>query len=289
VVWLRGQPDGSFKAFTLLENVGRVADVQAADFRGSKKLDLIAGVFGWQTAGELLFLENQTTDWDHPKFEPRVIDKRHGAIHVPVADLNSDGKPDFVCLFAQEHEAVVAYINEGGGKFRAQELYRGPDPSYGSSGIQLVDLTGSGRLDVLYTNGDTLDDPFLFKPYHSVQWLQNRGDLKFEHHPLTPMFGVHRAVAADVLGSGRKDIIAVSFLPNDKFPERKKRDAAAIVLLEQVAPGKFERHVIKSVDADHVTCAVGDIYGTGRQDIVVGNFSSQASKDPVTIWKNLGR
>ena len=103
------------------------------------------------------------------------------------------------------------------------------------------------------------------------------------------MFGVHRAVAADVLGCGRKDIVAVSFLPNDKFPERKKRNAAALVLLEQVAPGKFERHVIKSVDADHVTCAVGDIYGTGRQDIVVGNFSSQASKDPVTIWKNLGR
>ena len=53
-----------------------------------------------------------------PKFVPRVIDTRHGTIHVPVADLNGDGKPDFVALIAQEHETVVAFINEGGGKFR---------------------------------------------------------------------------------------------------------------------------------------------------------------------------
>ncbi len=113
--------------------------------------------------------------------------------------------------------------------------------------------------------------------------------MKFEHHPLTSMFGVHRAVAGNFLGSGRQDIVACSFLPNDKFPDRKKRDAAAIILLEQVAPGQFERHVLSSVTCDHVTCAVGDIYGSGRLDIVVGNFSSQATKDPVTIWKNLGR
>ncbi|MFL5342813.1 MAG: FG-GAP repeat domain-containing protein [Gemmataceae bacterium] len=289
VVWLRGRPDGSFTPHTLLDKVGRVADVQAADFRGTGKLDLVVGVFGWQTVGELLFLENQTTDWDKPKFVPRVLDNRHGTIHVPVADLNGDGKPDFVALFAQEHEAVVAFINEGDGKFRPQTLYQASDPSYGSSGIQLVDLTGSGRLDVLYTNGDILDDPFLFKPYHSIQWLENKGDLKFEHHPITPMFGVHRAVAAPITGSGRKDVVACSFLPHDKFTDRARRNAAAIVVLEQVAPGQFERHVLSTVDADHCTCAVGDLFGTGRQDIVVGNFSSVATDHPVTIWKNLGR
>src|SRR5439155_12186142 len=79
VVWLRGQKDGSFKPITLLENVGRVADVQAAHFRPGGKKDLIVAVFGWQSAGELLYLENQTTDWDRPKFVPRVLDRRHGA------------------------------------------------------------------------------------------------------------------------------------------------------------------------------------------------------------------
>jgi hypothetical protein len=240
-------------------------------------------------AGAIHYLENQTTDGDKPKFVSRIIDDRHGTIHVPVADLNGDGKPDFVALISQEHETVVAFINEGGGRFSKQTLYSAPHPGWGSSGIQLVDLNGDGQLDVLYTNGDILDEPYLFKPYHGIQWLENKGDLHFEHHPLTPMYGVHRAVAGDVLGHGKMDIVAACFLPSDKFPERTKRNADAIILLEQVAPGTFERHSLATVDCDHTTCAVGDLYGTGRLDIVVGNFSAVTTEHPVTIWKNRGR
>lgn len=288
VVWLRARADGSFSPITLLEGVGRVADVQAADFRGVGRLDLVVAAFGWQSTGDLLYLENQTTDWEKPQFVSRVLDERHGAIHVPVTDLNGDGKPDFVALFAQEHETVVAFQNEGGGAFRKETLYTAPHPGYGSSGIQLVDLDGDRRLDVLYTNGDTLDEPYLFKPYHGVRWLRNRGGLRFEARLLTPMPGVHRAVAGDLLGRGRQDVVAVSFLPHDKFPERKARKADAVVLLEQVEAGRFERHALATVDCDHTTCAVGDLYGTGRLDLVVGHFSSPSTDFPVTIWKNHG-
>src|SRR5205085_165710 len=45
VVWLRGSADGNFTPITLLEGVGRVADVQAGDFRGIGKLDLVVAVF----------------------------------------------------------------------------------------------------------------------------------------------------------------------------------------------------------------------------------------------------
>jgi hypothetical protein len=288
VVWLRGRPDGSFTPVTLLEGVGRVADVRAADFRGAGKLDLVVAVFGWQSTGEILCLENQTTDWNKPRFLPRVLDGRHGTIHVPVADINGDGRPDFVALISQEHEAVVAFLNEGKGSFRRQTLYRAPHPAWGSSGIELVDLDGDGKLDVLYTNGDILDEPYLFKPYHGIRWLRNRGGLEFEHRPLTPMYGAHRAVAADLFGGGRPAVVATSFLPADRFPGRRERKADALVVLEQVGPGVFERHALAVGDCDHVSCAAGDLYGSGRQDIVVGNFGS-AAEGPVTIWKNLGR
>src|SRR5262249_35461370 len=101
VVWPRGSRDGLCTPITLLEGVGRVGDVQAADFRGVGKLDLIVAVFGWRKTGEVIYLENQTTDWSHPKFVKRVLDDRHGAIHVPVADINGDGRPDFVALISQ--------------------------------------------------------------------------------------------------------------------------------------------------------------------------------------------
>jgi hypothetical protein len=289
VVWLRGRPDGGYTQHTLLKDVGRVADVQAADFRGVGKLDLIVAVFGWHKEGNIVYLENQTEDPDRPKFVPRVLDSRHGAIHVPVADLNGDGKPDFVALISQEHETIVAFLNEGGGKFRKKTLYTASHPGYGSSGIQLVDLNGDGKLDVLYTNGDVLDTPNLLKPYHSIQWLENKGGLRFEHHHLAAMYGVHRAVAADVDGDGDLDIVAVSFLPAAHFPQRRRKKLDSVVILEQTAPGRFARHTLESVSCDHVTCAAGNVFGTGRADLVIGNFWLDKPAPSLTVWKNLGK
>ncbi len=287
VVWLRGQAGGEFTPVTLLEGVGRVADVRAADFTGDGKPDLIVAVFGWQNTGEVLLLENQTTDWSRPKFVPRVLDERHGAIHVPVADLNGDGRPDFVALISQEHEMVVAFLNEGGGRFQQETVYTAPHPTYGSSGIQLVDLDRDGDLDVLYSNGDGMDPPPLLKPYHGIAWLENRGRFPFRHHRLADMYGVQRAVAADADGDGDLDVFAVSFLPPEHYPERDKIEPAAVLLLEQTAPGRFARHVLERGTCDHFTCEAGDLRGDGSVSLVVGNFCMSRPPEPldaVGIW-----
>jgi hypothetical protein len=290
VVWLRGKGDGTYTPITLLEDVGRVADVQAADFNGDRKLDLIVGCFGWRELGEIIYLENQTTDWNHPRFVKHTVDPRHGTIHVPVVDLNGDGKPDFIALISQEHETIVAFLNDGQGNFRKQTIYDAPHPGYGSSGIQLVDMNGDGNLDVLYTNGDVLDKPYILKPYHGIQWLENPGPGKFPwiHHPITPMYGVHRAVAADLCGNGRKDIVAVSFLPQSAFPQRAQLGLDSIIVLEQTSKGDFVRRTLEAADCDYVSCAVGDIYGTGRPELVVGHFDSSKG-ELLSIWKNLGK
>jgi hypothetical protein len=286
VVWLRGQPGGGFTPITLLQGVGRVADVRAADFRGVHKQDLVVAEFGWLRTGRVLYLENQTTDWSHPVFVPRKLDDRHGAIHVPVADLNGDGRPDFVALLSQEHETIVAFLNEGSGRFRKETIYTAPHPAYGSSGIQLVDLNGDGKLDVLYTNGDTMDPPYLLKPYHGIQWLENQGRFPFAHHPITPLYGAHRAVAADFRGIGRPDIVAISYLPPDRFPQREKLDLDAMIYLEQTEVGRFARHSLEKRTCDHVTGVAGDIFGTGRIDLVTGNFVFGRASHAIAIWKN---
>jgi hypothetical protein len=288
VLWLRGLGDGHYEPHTLLDGVGRVADVQAADFRGVGKLDLVVAAFGWRNTGAVYYLENHTTDWKKPRFEPRMLDDRHGAIHVPVGDINGDGKPDFVALISQEHETVVAFLNEGG-RFRKETIYTAPHPAYGSSGIQLVDLNGDGKLDVLYTNGDSLDPPYILRPYHGVQWLENRGSFPFEHHHLTSMYGVMRAVAADFTGQGRKDIVAVSHLGAEEFPQRDRLKLDSVVLLEQTAPGKFTRHTLETAACDHFTCAAGDLYNDGVMHLVTGSFfftEGSAANPGVTIWEN---
>jgi hypothetical protein len=291
VLWLRGLGEGRFEPFTLLDGVGRVADVRAADFRGRGKLDLVVAAFGWRNTGEIIYLENRTSDWKKPLFIPRVLDDRHGAIHVPVADLNGDGNPDFVALISQEHETVVAFLGDGTGRFRKETVYTAPHPAYGSSGIELVDLNGDGKLDVLYTNGDSLDPPFLLKPYHGVQWLENRGGFPFRHHTLAPMYGVTRAVAADFTGRGRKDIVAVSLLAAEAFPQRKELQLDAVILLEQTAPGEYVRHSLETAACDHFTCAAGDLYNDGTTHLVTGSFSLTGEftiDRAVTIWENGG-
>jgi VCBS repeat protein len=290
VVWLRGMADGMYKPVTLLEGVGRVADVQAADFRGVGKLDLVVASFGHVTAGGIYYLENQTTDYEQPKFVPRLLDQRNGAIHVPVGDINGDGKPDFCAVISQEHETVVAFLNDGKGQFTPKTLYTAPHPAWGSTGIQLVDLDGDGKLDVLYTNGDSMEKQYL-QHFHGIHWLRNEGTYPFTDHLLTNMYGVHRAVAADLRGSGKLDIVAVTYLPDPSYrPHRPGLDAIAI--LEQTSPGVFVRHTLEANDCDHPTCAVGDLDGDGRQHIVVGNIHLPGSKptndDWVAIWRNLG-
>jgi hypothetical protein len=288
VVWLRGSADGTFTAIPLLEGVGRVADVQAADFNGDGKLDLVVAVFGWRKTGEILYLENRTKDWSKPVFVPHVVDKRHGAIHVPVCDLNGDGKPDFVALISQEHETVVAFLNEGGGRFRKETIYTAPHPAYGSSGIQLVDINGDGRLDVLYTNGDSMDSHYL-KQFHGVHWLENRGTFPFVPHALTTMPGVMRAVAADLDGDGLLDVVAVSWLPRDRFPQRARLGLDSVILLRQIAPGRFARYSLGKGSCDHLTCAVGDLMGDGRLHLVTGNhyFTAPPGADAITIWQSV--
>jgi len=296
VVWLKGSREGKFTPIVLLEGVGRVADVQAADFRKVGKKDLVVAVFGFHNTGEVLYLENQTTDWSSPHFVRHILDARPGGINVTVGDINHDGRDDIVALIGQEHETIVAFVNEGpngpdGCRFRKETIYTAPHPAYGSSGIQLVDLNGDNKLDVLYTNGDILDPPYILKPYHGIQWLENTGRFPFIHHPLTPMYGAMRAVAANFRpGSGLKDIVAVSCLPPELYPQRTKQNLDAMVFLEQTAPGQFVRHSLEKVACDHFSCAAGDMDGSGRAQLVTGNYcwsKSYRNENTVAVWKVL--
>ena len=44
----------------------------------------------------------------------------------------------------------------------------------------------------------------------------------------------------------------------------------------------------RSPERELFTCVVGDIWGTGKQDLVTGNFTMQEGADAVVIWKNVG-
>ena len=297
VVWLRRDPHSeNYEPIVLAQGLPRVADAQAADFDGDGDLDIVVAAFGWRAVGEILYLENVTTDWAHPQFRVKTLERKTGAIHVPIADLNGDGKPDFVALISQEHEQIVAFLNDGHGNFHQELIFAAADPAYGSTGIQLVDFDQDGDLDVLYTNGDSLDSGMI-NPYHGIQWLENEGKFPFRYHHLATMPGAHRALAGDVDGDGDLDVVAVSFLPkvDPLLRDPELRELPALLWLENQGGGKFVYLPLEIATCDHATLDLADIDGDGRLDLIVGNFSAKSPrgeptlapmKNWLTLWKN---
>ncbi len=294
VVWLRqNERTGQFEEVVLASGLGRVADVRPIESDSHGNLDLVVAEFGWRRTGKILLLRNVASDRQRPRFETEVLDPRTGTIHVPVCDLNGDGRPDFVALISNESESVEAYLNQRNGKFHRQTLWRAPDLTFGSSGIELVDLDGDGDLDILYANGDAFDNMYL-PPWHGIQWLENLGGVQFKYHRLTDMPGAGLALAGDLDGDGDLDILAVSFLPTDLKPETAAaKTFASIVLLEQMSPGRFVHHTLETGFACHAAAVLGDFNGDGRLDFAVGTHAAgdrtkQLGRTWLTVWWNRG-
>jgi len=294
VVWLRQDArSGAFEKVVLASGLGRVADVRPIDTNGTGKLDLIVAEFGMHSTGKVLLLRNVATSGQRPRFEPEELDPRTGTIHVPAVDINGDGREDFLALISNESECVEAFLNQGNGKFHCRTLWRAPDLTFGSNGIELVDLNGDGKKDVLYVNGDAFDNYHL-SPWHGVQWLENLGDMQFKYHRLTDMPGAAVGLAGDFDGDGDLDIVVVSFLPYElKCDPQTAKQFASVVLLEQVSSGRFVRHTLEKGFPCHAALVLGDFNADGRLDFAVGTHllglhARELGRTWLTVWSNQG-
>ncbi|MFM8890695.1 MAG: FG-GAP repeat domain-containing protein [Planctomycetia bacterium] len=273
----------------LVAGLSRVVEAIANDFDGDGRDDLLVAEFGWLSTGglRLLLSGGERVRVRGPAgltpaaaraaqavarpavaegYLEQVLDARHGALGVRLADLDGDGRDDVVTAFAQEHETIDVWWNRSGG-LEHECVLTLPDPSYGSSSFDVADLDGDGRLDIVHANGDTMDSG-LAKPYHAIRRLLNRGAAGFEVEEVACMVGVCQVSAADVDLDGDQDIVASSLHPAcDRAPAGT---FDSLVWLEQVPGGGYRRHVIERDRCEHAAFAVTDVDGDGRPDIVAG-------------------
>ena len=273
----------------LVEGLGRVADTRAADLDGDGDLDLIVAEFGWRKSGRLFWMENEGGDPLRPKLTPRELDHRAGAIDAIPVDFNGDGRLDIVTVMSQHYEEVIVHLNEGERRFTPRVISPARDPAFGSSGIELADLDRDGDLDVVYSNGDTFDSK-LVKPYHGVQWLENRGEFPFTEHRMADLAGAYKAVTGDLDRDGDLDIVAGAFLPRQLLGNTDLRALDSLIVLEQTAPGVFVRHRVLAGDFAYAALAVDDLDGDGFPEIILGVFQlrdEDAHRPALRVLRNL--
>ena len=279
VVVLENDGANHFTNRVILKDVARVTYVAAADFNKDGRLDLIVGQFGY-IEGEIRWLENRG-DW---KFESHPLLDLPGTIHAPVADMNGDGNLDVVALVSQDSEEVHYFEGDGAGNFRDHVVYGSTNKDYGSSGLSIADINGDGRPDIAYTNGDGFDyaTPGA-RPWHGVQWLENKGGGKFAFHRVGDFPGCYSPVVVDLNGDGHPDIVACS-----GFNDWNDKTAVSLMCFENDGANHFSPRPLAHAPTHLIVVKAADMFNDGRIELVTGAFMFYPPFDRpsrVTLWE----
>ena len=283
VVWLEQTRTG-FQPHVILDDVRRVADVQAGDLDKDGDTDLVVAVFGY-SVGEILWLENRGKG----AFRDHRIHYAPGTIHVPLADYDGDGDLDIAAIVSQEEEEVWVFENRGAGRFRPRRAYHTVNFDIGSAGLVQDDLDQDGDPDLLLPMGDNLEYQYSYpQPFHGCLWLENVGDWKFRPRRIAAFGGTYAAAAGDLDGDGDRDVVLVSMINDWQHPRN-----ASVVWLENNGKQEFQIRQIATQPTHLTTVACGDLNGDGRDDIVAGvlkvMLAHKATDGRVVAWTSKPR
>ena len=283
VVILENDGKNHFKKHVAIEKTARVSDVRAGDFDNDGDLDLALAQFGYDD-GETQWLEN-LGNW---QFKSHVLQNLSGPINVIPVDIDKDGDLDIISLVSQEWEEIYGFINDGKGNFTSKLIWGSDNEDFGSSGIYMCDLDKDGDEDILYTNGDAFDYiPPQGKPWHGVQWLENKGNLKFEFHRICNFIGAYNARPVDIDNDGDLDLFCVS-----AFNLWDKPESQSFIWLENTGNMQYVVHDIANSPTHILTLEMGDFNNDGLMDFVTGDMHAYPPFDRmgrVTLWMNNGK
>lgn len=282
VVVLENTGGCHFKPQVVAEKIARVSDVRAGDLDGDGDMDLAVAQFGYND-GETRWIENKGK-W---KFESHPLQHLSGPINVVLSDVDKDGDLDIVSVVSQEWEEIYCFINDGKGHFTPKLLWGSNNEDFGSSGIFVADIDKDGDDDILYTNGDSFNytSP-ADRPWHGVQWLENKGNTNFEYHRLCHFTGAYNIRPADIDNDGDIDLFVISAFNVWDNPE-----AQSFIWLENTGAMHFTKRNIASSPTHLITLDTGDFNKDGLMDFVTGGmhvYPPYSRMGRVTLWINNG-
>jgi FG-GAP-like repeat/PASTA domain len=222
------------------------------DVNGDSKPDLVTANTGGANGISVLLNTGDGTLQARRDFGPGL-----SPFDLAIGDLNSDGKADLATVNEGSlagDPGLTVFVNAGDGTFPAMREYRSFEPS----SIEIGDVSGDGKADLLVPHSDKESGPGVFV-------YLNRGRGGFGA-------GVHHSLHGDWATGGSS--VAVGDLNGDRKADLAvtSRLRAVSVLVNQ-GDGRFQRQL------DYETgfpseLAMDDLNGDRRRDLVVMNYST---------------
>jgi hypothetical protein len=252
-------------------------DVALGDFDGDGRPDVAAS--SWALGNRFVWYRNPGKDGFGKDWAAQVIeDKLNETRTVAVADFNGDGRLDLLGT-ASGSPLVAWYENSGKqGEPPAWKKHviddKSPAPIHGHP----ADMDGDGDLDVVMAHG--MRDGVAPREKHQVVWYENIGKggkgTEWKRHVAGSLPGAFEAVAADVDGDGRLDIIATAWGAPGRVVWFHNPGAGA---------GAWPVHVLKDKWQNANQVIAADLNRDGRLDIIA---TAERGANECRWWRNLG-